>query len=151
MTEGKFRILRCRDFDPVSAVMLRRVEHPIHFLDKISWIVARVSNGSFNTNAGGDKGADTGFFVGHSQHGNAAGTFFCKFARCGLVGFRQQQGELLAAKTGDHIARAASHGLQHGGEALQSLIVTDMSIKIVLLLEVIDVENDQRQGLSISH
>ncbi|MNP08273.1 hypothetical protein D3C76_1003340 [compost metagenome] len=65
-----------------------------------------------------------------------------------LVGGREDQHEFLAAEAGDEVAWADGGVLQGLAHALQAVVALDMAVVVVVLLEVVDIEKDQRQRLA---
>ncbi len=58
-----------------------------------------------------------------------------------------QDGELVAAETADHVARTQA-ALQPAGDALQQPISYEMAVAIVDLLEVVEIEPQQREPVA---
>lgn len=62
-------------------------------------------------------------------------------------GIPEQRGEFIAADPGYHVARS-DYALHQRGDCLENLIAARVAVRIVIVLEVVDVEQQQR-GLQI--
>src|SRR5690554_673331 len=75
------------------------------------------------------------------------GNFQC----CRRIGFRQNDDKLLATKTGNKVLRTRCSTHEHFGYyTFKALIPLQVTMKIVVLLEVIDIQKQHRERLMIS-
>jgi len=61
---------------------------------------------------------------------------------------RQQQDEFLATETGTQVVRIGCCGVDSLGHAPQALVTLHVAIVIVVLLEVIDIDDHERQRVA---
>src|SRR5690606_199881 len=64
------------------------------------------------------------------------------------VGLGQNQYEFLTAEAREEIARSSRSTAEHAGHTLQAGIAIDVAVVVVVLFEVVDIEQDQRQRCS---
>ena len=63
---------------------------------------------------------------------------------------RQQQHELLAAKTGHEVGRAMNGSTQHSCNGFQALVAGDMAVVVVVRFEMIDIDHQDAERSVIS-
>ena len=88
--------------------------------------------------------------MGNGQFGDALENSIGDDAGSHCIRCGQDHGKLLAAVTGDQIARAKHHFLEHLGNLLQAVVAGLMPVGIVEALEVIDIDHQQRQGTQVA-
>jgi len=65
----------------------------------------------------------------------------------GAIGFRQNSSELFAAIAGGQVLNSVDVFAEHTGNLLQAIVPGNVAIAVVECLEMIDVQNQERQQL----
>src|SRR5690606_3670899 len=130
---------------PIAAVRLCPVQRLIHGTDKIRGIGTARGDDSSHPEADRKERANRRLHMRNSFRRNQFTAALGYLTRGNGVGFGQNQYEFLTAEAREEIARSSRSTAEHTGHTLQAGIAIDVAVVVVVLFEVVDIEQDQRQ------
>ena len=135
--------------DPVPTELLRAVEERVDRFDERERRLTVARDDRIDAEAHGHHVARGGPIVRDPLVVDERSATLCDRHRASGVGVRKQQRELFATESSDEIVGARG-GDESLGDALQAFVAGDVSVAIVELLEEVEVEQDQRERLSLA-
>ena len=130
--------------------MLGAIEPPVHVLEKAHRVVAFTRNDAAAANAHGEQRAYGRIPVHDLRLAQRLLAALGHRARGMCVAGGQQQHELLAAVAGQEIARTVRSAAQGLGHAPEAFVALHMAVRIVVALEEVHIEEQQRQRLHLA-
>ena len=130
-------------FNPVAPFPLGHIECPVRGLDQSSWgaCLRKLIDGDSNTD--GSEMTDRSFILEAERSDGLLHPVGHRFRPVEICG-RQNHRKLFTAITCEKVTGTRQRGLQCGGDLDKALVPISVTISVVQILEVIDINEQQR-------